>query len=456
MPEGELTTVPSANDPSVEANKLIRMEEALRNTSVPLHVPAPHMDLAQPKYLQFGANNYGKAADGRSFGVDADISFGVKEGGLNRAGRQYLQNLPVKEGLLDSEVSGFTKVSSLAEQYEPTDDEDTAELVKYYEEEVPVQKAVESIINKIVEEAGVPDDVSEKSKADAQENANSVRSPAPDVAAAGTAQFSDVVDSLVHDASRWEAKYTKMVKKIKPDDGILVSYWVQMKFAGAESIMCNYMKVEVLRNEAGASKAAQVPRLKLSLARRRGNDFPCRFRSLCGRYLHDEITYLEYGEYELDLARVNPDGLDNIDSYIRLEDVAQLIVTHRKRGPIIRDVSAMDEDLPYFGDLVLSVHLDNACNNIELNLDGSYGRRVKNHHVRYSTEGNKRRTLATPRALAGNWQPGPSSTGGIPTRGGGFFFQTGPQNLEEYLNARAAVMVDDGSDSESSAEYDSE
>ena len=32
------------------------------------------------------------------------------------------------------------------------------------------------------------------------------------------------------------------------------------------------------------------------------NASSCRFRSLCGRYLHDEITYLEYGEYELEVA----------------------------------------------------------------------------------------------------------------------------------------------------------
>eukprot|EP01048_Picozoa_sp_COSAG05_P014170 COSAG05_NODE_1580_length_4493_cov_8.126309_2_plen_286_part_00 len=212
-------------------------------------------------------------------------------------------------------ISAFTKVSSLAEQYEPTDDEqDTAELVKYYEEEVPVAKAVESIINQIVEEAGVPDEVSKQSRADAQENCNSVRSPAPNVATADTAQFSDVVDSLVHDASRWESKYTKMRKKIKPDDGVLVSFWVQMKFAGAEHIMCNYMKVQVLHEPDSKTQ----PRLKLSLARRRGTNFPCRILSQCQRYLHDEITYLEYGEYELDIARVNPDEVDNIDPYVRL------------------------------------------------------------------------------------------------------------------------------------------
>lgn len=438
MPEGELCYLDPANDPSLHNPSIVlpRMKAALCNSDVPLFVPAPHRDIAEPAGHHptvIGAANY------------------AQEGGMYHCGHEvrhpFVGSLPVREGGFDGEVSGFTKVSSLAEQYEPpTDDEDTAELVKYYEEEVPVAKAVESIINQIVEEAGVPDEVSKQCRADAQENCDSVRSPAPDVATADTAQFSDVIDSLVHDASRWESKYTKMRKKIKPDDGVLVSFWVQMKFAGAEHIMCNYMKVEVLHEPD--SKAQ--PRLKLSLARRRGNDFPCRILSQCQRYLHDEITYLEYGEYELDIARVNAQFADHLDPYERLEHVAQLLVTHRKRGPVIRDVSGMEEDLPYFGELVLSVALDNACNNIELNLDGSYSRRVKNHYVRYSTENRKRRTLSTGRALAGGYKPGPAGPG-IPT-GSGFFF-TGHENLDRYLDARAAVMVNEPSDSESEPEY---
>eukprot|EP01048_Picozoa_sp_COSAG05_P027899 COSAG05_NODE_8370_length_709_cov_1.455738_1_plen_103_part_01 len=92
---------------------LPRMKAAQDNSDVPLHIPAPHRDIAEPAHIRFGAANYGIGAG--FWGNRCQFpGFPAESAATHTA---------VEQGSLDGEVSAFTKVSSLAEQYEPTDDE---------------------------------------------------------------------------------------------------------------------------------------------------------------------------------------------------------------------------------------------------------------------------------------------------------------------------------------------
>ena len=231
----------------------------------------------------------------------------------------------------------------------------------------------------------------------------------PDVAKASTEQFANVMDDILEESAYFEQELFHMFEKIRPSDGNMQSNWLVL----SSEVMFMYMHVEMLLPTCGCKSTPRDPCacdmhpiLRLTLARRRSNLFPIRFRSNCGAYLLDQISYLEYGSYELDLARINPvDRFSDNPDVVRIEDVHQIIVTHKANGPALRDVSESDPDLDH-GEVTFNVMQNNLQNNVDLHMCGGHTRFTgKNKHT-WNGHGNKLRVARQRRVKAGIFNDG--------------------------------------------------